>query len=382
LRARPRAGIHQSSNLAWKSFHGFGWILQSASGIQSMAGALKILILKPSSLGDVVQALPALRLIKRWQPEARLYWWIAAPLGPLLEGDPDLEGLFYFRRKGWSQPEYWFEFADQLRRMRALHFDWVLDLQSLARSALVAWLANGGLTVGLQDDREGAAGFYDLAIPRPSYQTHAVDWYLELLKRLDVPTSASFEWLPRRPAIARKIEEESGAFKRLVVLNPGARWENKRWPAASFQSLASAFLKQPDLGLAVLGGPSDMELGKAIAGLDSKRILDLSGRTSLPEMVEWIRKADLMVSNDTGPMHIAAALGTPLVPIFGPTAPARTGPYGQLEYALQAARLPCVPCMKPSCHNPIPLECLAAITPAQVYSAGMRRLESSGPKRA
>ncbi|MGV3773163.1 MAG: glycosyltransferase family 9 protein [Verrucomicrobiales bacterium] len=340
---------------------------------------LKILILKPSSLGDVVQALPVLRLIKKWKPEARAFWWISAPLGPLLEGDPDLEGLFYFRRQGWRHPEYWFGFADEIRRMRSIHFDWVIDLQSLARSGMVAWLANGATTIGLHDDREGAAGFYDLAIPRPSYQTHAVDWYLQTLKRLQVPTDGPFEWLPRRPTVAHKVEQESASFEKIVILNPGARWENKRWPIGYYKTLAAEFLKLPGVGIAALGSGNEASFGKEIATVDPKRILDLTGKTSLPEMVEWIRRSNLMVSNDTGPMHIAAALQVPLVPLFGPTTPARTGPYGQISESIQRVDLACVPCMKSTCHNPIALECLTSISPLQVFEAALPKLLNKKP---
>src|SRR5262249_7209052 len=151
-------------------------------------------IIKPSSLGDVIQALPVLRLLKLHCPTREIFWWIDSNLAPLLEGDPDLTGVIPFDRGRWRSPWHWHEALRSLRRIRSLAFDWVIDLQSLLRSAAVAWLANGQRTIGLDDPREGAPGFYDLAVPRPTPQTHAVDWYLGVLPPLGVPVHHQFTW--------------------------------------------------------------------------------------------------------------------------------------------------------------------------------------------
>src|SRR6266704_7039459 len=129
---------------------------------------MKVLILKPSSLGDVVQALPVLRLIKRNLPASEIYWWIDSNLASLLEDDADLSGIIRFDRRQWAAPRHWLELWRGLRWMRAQSFDWVIDLQSLARSGTFAWLANGSLTIGLDEPRECARGYYDVAVRRPS----------------------------------------------------------------------------------------------------------------------------------------------------------------------------------------------------------------------
>jgi heptosyltransferase I len=344
---------------------------------------LKVLILKPSSLGDVVQALPVLRLLKLHQPQSEIHWWLDARLLPLLEGDPDLAGIFPFPRQRWSSPLRWLEVLASVRRMRAQRFDWVIDLQSLLRSGLFAWLANGELLLGLNDLREGARGFYDIVVPRPSYHTHAVDWYLEALRALGVPVHWNFTWLPERKEVAARVHVQwlnPGA--RWIALQPGARWLNKQWPVGHFAELVRRLAaERRDLRFAILGGSEDALLGATIAGAEPSRCLDLTGRTSLPETVEVIRAADLMVTNDTGPMHIAAALGKPTVALFGPTEPRRTGPYGQVDQALRLASLPCVPCMRDGCRYARPLECLRAITPDQVYREVTRRLEPGAEPR-
>jgi lipopolysaccharide heptosyltransferase II len=335
---------------------------------------LKILILKPSSLGDVVQALPVLRLLKRHLPASEIFWWIDSALAPLLEGDPDLTGVVRFERQRWAAPQHWPEMLRSLRWMRAQNFDWVIDLQCLARSGAFAWLANGQFLIGLDEVREGARGFYDVAIRRPSFHTHAVDWYLAVLPRLGVPVHRNFQWLPERPAIAAAVQSKwqtDGA--RWIAIQPGARWENKRWPVEYFAELVRLLAKKfPDTRFAVLGTAENQSLGAAIARAEAQRCLNLCGRASLLEMVEWLRLSKLMVTNDTGPMHVAAALGKPLAALFGPTEPRRTGPYGHLENALRLD-LPCSPCLKSHCTYEKPNECLKAISPATVFERVCRQ---------
>ena len=324
---------------------------------------LKILILKPSSLGDVIHALPVLRLLRLHFRNSEIYWWIDERFASLLKNDPDLAGIITFERKRWGSPFNWNELIQSVVELRRHRFDLVIDLQGLARSGAFAWLANGGKLVGIEDPREGAFGFYDVRVPRPSYETHAVDWYLQVLRELHVPVHFNFNWLPQDDYAKAVIDQkwpDNGS--RWMILNPGARWMNKRWPTEHFAQLARLLAcDYPKHRFAVLGGSSDKEMGRAIATAVPDRAVDLTGKTSLREMIEWIRRADLMVTNDTGPMHAAAALAKPLIAVFGPTDPRRTGPYGQLENVLNIS-LPCLPCMKARCHYFKPIECLRALT--------------------
>ena len=341
---------------------------------------MKILILKPSSLGDVIHALPVLRLLKRHLPHSEIYWWIDSALAPLLEGDPDLTGLIYFERQRWGNPRYWHEVVQSVRQTRARHFDWVIDLQCLARSAVFAWFANGKLLAGLDEIREGARGFYDLAAPRESFHTHAVDWYLSVLKPLGVPVDRQFVWLPERPATAAAVESKWPlGTSRWIALQPGARWVNKRWPTEYFAGLVRQLTAEsPELRFAILGGRDDQAVGQMIAAAAPGKCLNLCGETTLPEMIEWVRRCELMVTNDTGPMHVAAALGKPMVALFGPTEPRRTGPYRQLDDVLRMD-LPCSPCLSHRCHFARPNECLKTISPQMVRDRVQKIL--SAPKR-
>jgi lipopolysaccharide heptosyltransferase II len=345
---------------------------------------LKILILKPSSLGDVVQALPVLRLIKRHLPASEIFWWLDSSLAPLLEDDPDLTGVVRFERRRWAAPRHWPEMLQSIRWMREQQFDWVIDLQCLARSGAFAWLANGKFLIGLDEVREGARGFYDVAVRRASFHTHAVDWYLAVLPRLGVPVHNHFAWLPERPEVAAEVKRKwPAAFNAIphsalrtpqfIAIQPGARWLNKHWPVEYFAELVRRLARKfPGARFAILGDGGDKPIGGIISRSEPERCLNLCGQTSLLEMVEWIRLCGLMITNDTGPMHVAAALGKPLVALFGPTEPRRTGPYGQLQNVLRLD-LPCSPCLKSYCTYAKPNECLKALSPAEVFEFACKK---------
>ncbi len=330
---------------------------------------MKILILKPSSLGDVIQAVPVLRLLKQHFPHSEIFWWIDSGLAPLLAGDPDLTDVVRFERRRWARPAHWPEMIRSVRWLRAQQFDLVIDLQCLARSGTFAWLTRGKFLVGLDEAREGARGFYDVAVPRKSFHTHAVDWYLSVLPALGVPVHQNFVWLPERPEISAAVKSKWNTDAgKWIALQPGARWNNKRWPATHFAELIRQLAqKYPDARFAILGGKDDQALGETLLRAAPNRSLNLCGATSLLEMVEWLRLCDLLITNDTGPMHVAAALGKPLIGLFGPTEPRRTGPYGQLENILRL-ELPCSPCLKSVCRIPETDKCLQALAPATVLA--------------
>lgn len=334
---------------------------------------MRILVLKPSALGDVVQALPIARLIRRHYPNAEIHWWIDARLAPLLDGDPDINSLVIFQRDRWSVPWRWNEALQSAIQLRASRFDVALDLQALARSALVAWLCNADLTIGLDDPREGAPTFYDVRVPRPCSRLHAIDWYLDALRFLGVPVRWDFDWLPFRPVVAGEIAAlipPDGT--QWIALQPGARWPNKRWPPEYFAQLIRLTVATlPNTRFVILGAPGDRELSRTVSAAAPGKCLDLTGRTSLPQLVECLRRCAMLVGNDSGPMHIAAALGKPVVALFGPTDPARTGPYGQINRVVQAD-LPCVPCLSKRCRNPRHMACLRDLTPDTVTRAVLK----------
>jgi lipopolysaccharide heptosyltransferase II len=207
-----------------------------------------------------------------------------------------------------------------------------------------------------------------------------VDRYLAVLPLLRVPVHWNFEWLPPRPLAARRVRQTwalESERTRWIVLLPGGRWDNKRWPLRNFVELAKRWGDIPQSKLVVLGSKAERPLGEAIAAAAPARCLNLAGSTSLDEMIEWIRLSRLTISNDTGPMHVAAALRRPVIALFGPTSPWNTGPYRQLENVIQAAGLPCVPCLKSQCAYREPLACLHGIKPDIVFEKARQALARS-----
>jgi heptosyltransferase-1 len=340
---------------------------------------LKILILKPSSLGDIIHALPVLRLLRLHFREAEIYWWVDSHLEPLLEGDPDLDGVVLFERQHWALPGLWPQTLGSVLWMRAKQFDWVIDLQGLLRSAVFGWLARGKFFIGLdtpkEGGREGAGIFYDMAVPARA--RHAVERYLSVLSALSVPVHKEFQWLPERPRTAAAVKNKWPQMQgtRWIAIQPGARWPTKCWPAQNFAELVGLLAQKfPEARFAIFGSADDKPRGEVISRAVPERTLNLCGETSLPEMVEWLRLCKLMITNDTGPMHVAAALGVPVVALFGPTDPCSTGPYGQLENVMRI-ELPCAPCFKKSCAWRNPMECLTGITPQAVFEFARKKLE-------
>jgi len=328
---------------------------------------VKVLILKPSSLGDIIHALPVLRLIKQQRPGWEVHWWIEKNFAPLLEMDRDISALHYFERQALRSYKSVVRGMQCIGRMRAERFDVIIDLQGLARSALHGWAVHGGYTIGLDQRREGASLLYDMLIPRPSSRTHAVDWCLEVLPGIGLSADGPFEWLPERHWMTNQLcglGYQSNV--RWIGLCPGARWKSKQWPVESFEALVKK-LDYPDVRFVVFGGKDDMAMGRRLA--TDEHVVDLTGRTSLPEMIEWMRVCSAVVTNDTGPMHIAAALSVPVVALFGPTDPLKTGPYRAKGRVVYQEYGQCDRCINGRSYREEGHDCMKSIDPSVVAAA-------------
>lgn len=312
--------------------------------------------------------MPVLRHLRLAYPDAEIRWWIAKGLAPLFEDDPDLNGIIPFARGSWFRPAETARMLGQIAGLRRARYDLVIDLQGLFRSGLFAWLSRGGHVIGLENHKEGAPAFFDQSVPRPSASAHAVDWYLSVLDTIGVARDQEFEWIPERSEIASDIAKVWNLGEEpLITLCPGARWKNKRWPAGYFQELVLGMArKYKDARFAIIGGPEDSPLGDQIAAISPTRCIDLTGKTNLREMIEWVRKSSILITNDTGPMHVGAALKTPMVTLFGPTNPSHTGPYQMLDSVIQDQTLKCIPCMKAHCKREPWQDCLLKVKPEQV----------------
>jgi len=281
----------------------------------------------------------------------------------LLRGHPDLDRLIVSRRRTWLR-----DLGDRRRRPAALdgirqflaelrrtRYDLVLDFQALLKSALIVALARGDSRVGFDRGLEHMEHSYhvlDRRIVPPSMEVHALERNRMMIRALGVPARRVEYRLTPGPAAERAVDRLLEGLDRrrgpLVAVNPVAQWPTKLWPEARFAALADRLVARYDARVVFTGGPGDRAaVGRIAAGMD-RPARDLAGRTSLRELAALYRRARCVISTDTGPMHLAAAVGTPTVALFGPTAPWRTGPCGPGHQVVRAPAA-CAPCFKRRC---------------------------------
>jgi lipopolysaccharide heptosyltransferase I len=296
----------------------------------------KILLIKPSSLGDVVMALPALSALRRSFPQARISWLIRPEFAPLLEGHPHLDEVILFNRrlhgKAWHSPTAGRDLVGLIAKLRSSRFDAVLDLQGLFRTGLLAWLSGCRRRFG-PHWREMAYLFYTTSIPPRVEWAHVVDYYLKLVETMGAGDRRAEFVLPAKPVAAgaahvllaqHRIKPDGYA-----VVIPGSAQTSKCWPAERFAALVDRLTSEHGLAVVATGTKSESAMIEKIRSLAKYPPANLANQTPLPELVEVLRRAKLVVTNDTGPGHIAAALGRPLVMMFSWSNPLRVGPYGR-----------------------------------------------------
>ena len=286
---------------------------QSAIGNRHSA-IRSILVLKPSSLGDIVHTLPAVALLKKSWPQSRLRWLVNSEWMPLLEGNPHVDEVVEFPRKNFRGPAGWSRIPAWAKTLAEKKSDLVLDFQGLLRSALIAKLcrADGGRIVGLSDAREGARHFYDETVDTAG-KLHAVDRYLALVATLGIDIAMPLEWpLPQG-------SEPIGfdATRPFVLLHPFSRGAGKSLTAAEVAEFCRALAPHR----VVIAGRTEAHFPPL------ENVADFLNRTTLPELIWLIRRAAFTVSVDSGPMHIAAALTPRLLSIHTWSDPRKVGPY-------------------------------------------------------
>lgn len=339
----------------------------------------RVCLIKPSSLGDVVHALPVLSSLRARWPDAHLAWVVNRGLRGLLDGHPHLDEVIPFdRAKVGFGPRGLLEFGRFLADLRRRRFDLAIDLQGLLRSGLMTAATGSPVRIGLAGAREGAARFYTHAIAMPPGEIHAVDKLMRVAESLGGDREARFQ-------VACRAEDRQWAGQVLaatrpprLVLNVGARWLTKRWPPSSFASVARRAVHERGASLIAVGSPEDRPLvDDLIAALGSIPILDLSGQTTLPRLAAILEAADCVLSNDTGPLHLAAATGVRVVGVYTCTSPEKTGPYGPNAEAV-ASRIWCAASCVKSCGR---MECMTELGPDRVWQAVAGQLDAGRTSR-
>lgn len=339
-------------------------------------------MIKPSSLGDIVMALPALSALRQNWPEAKIAWLIRPEFAPLIEGHPHLDEIILFDRqrlgKAWYHPGAVRSLVSLLAQLRRRRFDVVLDLQGLFRTAFLAWSSACRARFGPVWGRELAHHFYTTTVPVRTEWLHVVDYYMKLIEAMGGTDLAVEFVLPDNPAARETAEDlladEGVDCQHYAVLIPGSAQATKCWPADRFAALADKLAADHKLALVATGGRAEGNMIEQIQSRAGVRVANLAGRTSLPELVEVLRSAHIVISNDTGPGHIAAALGRPLVMMFSWSNPLRVGPYGRPECIVAhdlAQRGPAIKSTNPA-------HAIANITLAEVYVKVVEQLSRNG----
>jgi heptosyltransferase I len=332
----------------------------------------KILLIKLSALGDVVHTIPVLNKLRRRYPAAQLDWLMNPAIAELLRHHPAITEIVEFAREEWSAPwrfAPYVSYAKLASRLRETRYDLVVDMHGQLRTAILTLATGAPVRIGFdrprarvwdastrklpelarkhawQGAREGSWLAYTHRIPVPTLDRHAVDRYLSIGPILGLdgnPADFSFPISPDADASVESLMRRHGiGGGAIVTLAPGTIWETKHWGSDNFAEVARHFLGK-NFAVALIGSRRERAVCEQVARL-APGAINLAGMTALGELAALIRRSAMVVTNDSGPMHLAVALDRPVVSIFGPTDPMWIGPYRRANAVLQAA-LPCSPC--------------------------------------
>ena len=300
-----------------------------------------VLVTRLSAIGDCLATIPLAVDVKRLWPECRLTWIVDCGAAALLERHWAVDEVVRIGKKWLKQPDQWKELRT---RLRAGHFDLSLDPQGLTKSAMLGWLSGARRRVGFDRShaREIAPWLSTLHVSRTA--RHMVDTYRELLTpwRPTVPGAGEFsmpEYTAESQSVAQCIEELRLGSE-WICMNVGAGWPTKLWPPSRFAEVGESLYRTRGLKSVIFwSGEAELHAAKQIAHVLGPAGV-LAPPSNLPELAEWLRRAKLVLSSDTGPAHLAAAVGTPSVVMFGPTWGDECGPYGRQHRVVQSIVMP------------------------------------------
>ena len=333
-------------------------------------------IVRLGSLGDVIHAIPVAAALRRAYQTARVDWVVDPRYLELLNLVTCVDRRIPLDPRGVRRSTGRAGFRQTLGELRDVHYDAAIDLQGLLKSAILSRLIRARKTIGFPKVhlREPMARFLYTETPDPGEATHVIFKNLALLapvgvfdRRIEFPIT-----IPDTPTV-NVVNGRFGADG-FAVINPGAAWPNKRWPAERFAALALGVREELGLRSLVLWGPGEQSLAQAVVAA-AGGAAEVSPPTSIVDLVGISHHARLMISGDTGPLHIAGAVGTPIVALFGPTFPERNGPWDPGDVTLSRAAQ-CVCHYRRACRKPVP--CIDDIQVADVLAAVRQRMATHG----
>jgi 3-deoxy-D-manno-octulosonic-acid transferase/heptosyltransferase-1 len=343
---------------------------------------VNILIVKLSAIGDVIHTLPALNALREHYPHAHITWLIEAAAADLIIGHRALNRVIVSKRKFWidqlkgpKRSTALSEISAFWKELRDTRYDIIIDFQALLKSGLLVWLARGDRKIGFDkgmQHQEHSYLFLNERVPPVDMDVHALTRGLILLSAIGIEAKSVVYDVPvtredrSRVQILLANHGIDGA-RPLVAINPVALWETKLWRNDRFALLADRLVNEHGVDVVFTGGPGDRVVIQTISQMMTVPSADFSGRTTLTMLAALYQCSTLLVTTDTGPMHLAAAVGTKVVALFGPTAPWRTGPFGDGHQVIRTAP-PCSPCFKRRCDEHR-CRCMTDITVDLVLSA-------------
>lgn len=336
------------------------------------------MIIKMSALGDVVQALPVIPLLKERFPGSRIHWLVEESAEPVVRCHPGVDKVLVSRRTTWpaqlGKPAAWPEAISQVRSLVSelrKPYDIAIDLQGLLKSGIWMGLARARRKIGFRRARERLNRlFLNETVEPTKDDLHAVQRYLHLAASLGCSQMGEPDFGLRAPGEAKSLIR--GLLRSRgwdpdapwAVLVPSARWQTKRWSQLAFARLGDRLFSSLGLQVAMVGVREDIALLEGIRAKMRNPALNLAGSTNIPGLMAMLEMAKVIVSTDSGPMHMAAALGRPVVALFGPTAPWLTGPYGTNSRVVRK-EISCSPCFKRRCPT---RACMEGIDPEDVFT--------------
>ena len=344
----------------------------------------RILIIKPSSPGDIIHALPVLHGLRKRYPAAHLAWLVATPFADLIENDTALNEVIRFDRKRFGflgrSIRITGEFLTFLKQLRAKAFDLVIDLQGLFRSGFLARASGARTRMGFADAREFAWLFYTDRISKTNADVHAADRNYAVAAMLgfpDVSMDFTIYLSESDRQVADALLRSAGIdpAKHFAVLVPATRWETKCWPADRFGEVARWLHENHAIPSVLVGGSSDAQAAEKAVAASGGAARSLCGQTTLRQAAALIEKSAIVITADSTPMHLAVVLNRPLIALFGPTNPRRTGPHGRLNDVLRLD-LECSPCYyRRLSQCPFQHACMEQLTASRVADFAAQRIE-------
>ncbi len=316
-----------------------------------------------SAIGDVIHTLPALNALRAHYPNAHITWLVEEAAADIVMGHPALDRVLLSKRKQWVKQlnsRHWNAGIKGiyffLKTLRDTRYDMVIDFQSLLKSAAMVFLSRGKRKIGFDRGMQHAEGsflFYNEKIPAIDMEIHALKRGLLFIEAMGIPAPEVVYNLPIRNterALIHTILAQNGitGSRKLFCINPQATWETKLWDNTKFAKLADELAQTCHADIVFTGGTQDRREIETIRSNMTELSVNLAGKTTLKTLAALYQSADLLVTTDTGPMHLAAALNTRVVAIFGATAPWRTGPFGATCTVVRS-NVACSPCFKRIC---------------------------------